>query len=199
MTTPEQPQPTESVWAPGVYNNFLREITRAPDQVAGGIFVGSQFDGLRIEGVIATTAGGRLSAPILDDAAWSKAQGIWSEFYKNQRLVGWYASRPGQGAIPTEADVAAHRTYFQGSQALLVCVDPVERALVGYMISEAGAPVEVVRGRIEESVMPVAPEAPAAETYGVDLVPWAVGGGAFAGAVLYLATLASGNGGWPFI
>lgn len=192
-------QPSESVWAPGVYNNFLREIIRAPDQVAGGIFVGSQFDGLRIEGVISTTEGGRLTAAILDDAAWSKAQEIWSEFYKNQRLVGWYASRPGQGAIPTESDVAAHRRYFQGSQSLLVCVDPVDRALVGYTIADTGSPMEVVRGRIDESVMPIAPEAPAADAHGVDVVPWAVGGGAFTGAVFYLITLASGNGGWPFI
>lgn len=183
------------VWAPGVFNSFLREITKSPDSVAGGVFVGRFTDGLRIEGLIATVESGRASAVVLDNDSWDWISGVWREFYSTQSLVGWYCSRPGLGAVPTERDVATHQKFFQNNQALLVSVDPTDRSLVGYVIADNGLPVEIVRGQIDEAIYTQQRMLPSGQSANPNLIRWAVASGGIVGLAAFLITGASG---WPF-
>lgn len=192
----DQLQPTTSpadVWAPGVFNNFLREIAKSGDSVAGGVFVGTLFGGLRIDGVVSILDNGRSSAVVLDDESWKWVESVWGEFYAKQSLVGWYCSRPGLNAVPTDRDIAAHQQFFGDSQAILVCVDPRVRSLVGYVVMDDGSPFEVVRGGID-SQLELSSGLHSNEPTSL-LMPWAIGSGVVVGL---LAFVVSGASGWPF-
>lgn len=185
----------KGVWAPGVYNSFLREITKAPGAVTGGVFVGRFTGGLRVEGLVSTVDEGRSSAVVLDKNTWKWVGDVWSEFYSSQSLVGWYCSRPGLGAVPTERDVQTHLKYFQNNQSILVCVDPELGLMVGYLITENGAPIEVVRGEMDASAIPGTRALGSGKGDEVNLLPWAIGAGVVLG---FLGFLVTGSTGWPF-
>lgn len=193
MNRVQPTSPSSDVWAPGVFNNFLREIAKSGDSVAGGVFVGTLTGGLRIDGVVSILDDGRSSAVVLDEESWHWVESVWREFYAKQSLVGWYCSRPGLNALPTDRDVAAHQQFFGGNQAMLVCVDPRTRLLIGYLILDDGSPVEVVRGEIDPDLQ-LSPDLHANKPTAL-LTPWAVGCGILVGL---LAFFAAGATGWPF-
>lgn len=181
-------------WAPGVLEGFLEEVLADRKSTAAGAIVGREEAGRPvIDGIIATVQRGPAGAVAFDRASWGWVHEARGSYYGDSAVIGWYCSRPGVGAVPTEVDVETHQRYFPDGDYVLICVDPVAATIAAFAASPGGQMVGLGSGDLHE-MLGVTPLEPPRFRFAPELVA----AGLCGATVGLLAWALAGGGGWPF-
>lgn len=184
---------TFGAWAPGVLEEFLATVLIDRKSTAAGVLVGREAAGRpQIDGFITTVDRGRAGQVAMDRERWGWVHESRSTHYPDSAVIGWFCSRPGVEAVPTQVDVQTHLQFFPNGNLVMLCVDPSSLRVAAYTERDQRM-FSIGSGNLHQML-----GVPPTVDSEVRIPPELIGAGLVGLALGVVAWALTGAGSWPF-